>query len=358
MADTTFATGSAQAVKIYSALTFKEALEKTYINKFLGKKADDTNAVIVRKDDLEKSAGERIYYDLLMAATGAGVKGDNEIEDYEEEMTYHQDSVYIDQLRNAHSWRRMGQQRTLHNLRTDARANLSSWFARKYDEYMFRYLCGDTTINHGQAGTAPDSDHYIVCGDVTHTGTIATDEGNLSNNDQIALADLDFAKEKAKNVDPMVPPLMIDGEEMYIVVLHDYSATDLRLNVASSSYTTWETIQKYAAVRGSKNPLFTNALGVYRNMILYESNRIYSPVSNVRRNLLLGAQAGVFAVGSAYDKVDEKAYGKLPMSWAEYSRDAGNKKGVAVGCIFGMKKCVFNSKDYGTMVLTAYAAQH
>ena len=256
--DTAFASGSAQAVKLYSPLTFTEALKKTYIQKFLGKKGDKT-AIMVRLEDLEKAAGEEITYDLLMQATGAGVTGDNVLEDNEEEMTYYQDSVKIDQLRNAHSFRRMSQQRTLHNMRKDAMTNLSDWFAGKYDEYMFRYLCGDTSINHAQAGVAPDSDHYVVCGDVSHSGTIATDEASLGDNDQIALADLDFAKEKAKTITPPIRPVMVDGEEMYVVVLHPYSATDLRLNVAGSSYTTWDQIQRYANVRGSKNPLFTNS---------------------------------------------------------------------------------------------------
>ena len=93
-------------------------------------------------------------------------------------------------------------------------------------------------------------------------------------------------------------------------------------------------------------------------MILYEADRIYEPTSNVRRNLLLGAQAGVFAVGSAYDKIDRKIFGNLPMSWEEQFKDYRNKKGISVGCIFGMKACRFNSKNYGAMVITAYAAAH
>ena len=357
MADTEFASGSAQAVKIYSPLTFTEALKKTYIQKFLGKKGDK-NAIIVRLDDLEKAAGELIYYDLLMQSTGAGVTGDNQLEDYEEELVYYQDSVYINQLRNAHSFKRMSQQRTLHNLRKDAMSNLSDWFAGKYDDYMFRYLGGDTTISHGQDGVAPDTGHYIVTGDVTHSGTIATDEASLGSNDQLALADLDYAKEKAVTGTPPMRSVNIDGEEVFVVVLHHYSATDLRLNVVASTYTKWQDIQQHANLRGLKNPLFTNSLGVYRNMILYEDARVYSPTTNVRRNLFLGAQAGVFAVGSAYDKIDSKTFGNLPMSWEEDYRDYRNKKGIAAGCIFGMKACRFNSKNYGAMVITSYAAAH
>lgn len=279
--------------------------------------------------------------------------------DQEEALTYYQDDVIIDQLRNAHAFRRMSQQRTIHDLRSDAKANLSDWFADKFDTYMFNCLCGNTGHSFGQAATAPDSDHYVVSGDVSHTGVIATDEGNLGTNDQIQMADLDFAKEKAKTLSPLIRPVMIDGNEYYVVVLHSYSVTDVRLDVANSAYTSWPEIQMYANKRGLKNPIFDGSLGVYNGMVLFESTRIFEPVSNVRRNMFLGAQAGVFAVGNAYSKLQQSRTGKDNlMSWYEDSDDYGNENGIAVGCIFGMNKAVFNSKDYATIAITSYSAAH
>ncbi len=356
MAITQFGTNDAQTVKIWSTLTMREALKATLFKKFLGK---GKRAIIQRLTDLEKNAGDTIKYDLLMQMTGSGVTGDNRMRDNEEALTYYQDTVAINQLRNAHAFRRMSQQRTLHDLRMDAKTNLADWFADKFDDYMMRNLCGDTTLSHGQSAVAPDSTHYIVSGDVTRTGTIATDEASISNNDQVELADLDYAKESAKTLTPPIRPCVIDGEEYYVCVLHPYSVTDLRLDVAASSYTDWPTIQMYANKRGASNPIFTGALGVYNGVVLFESNRIYSPTSNVRRNLFLGAQAGVFAIGNAYDKLDQRKVGKDNlMSWFEEADDYGNEKGIAVGSIFGMKATRFNSKDYGKIVITSYAASH
>jgi N4-gp56 family major capsid protein len=244
-------------------------------------------------------------------------------------------------------------------MRSDAKTNLADWFAGKYDDYMFRYLCGDTSINHAQAGVAPDADHYILSGDVARTGVIATDEASLGSNDQISLADLDYAKESAKTLTPMLRPAMIDGTEYFVVVLHSYSVTDLRLDIANSAFTDWPTIQLYANKRGLDNPIFTGALGVYNGMILYESTRVFSPVANVRRNLFLGAQAGVFAEGNAYDTMEQQRVGKENMmSWYEETDDYGNEKGIAVGCIFGMKATRFNSKDFGKIVISSYSASH
>lgn len=279
--------------------------------------------------------------------------------DNEEALIYYQDNVSIDQLRNAHAFRRMSQQRTLHDMRMDAKTNLADWFAGKLDTYMFDYLCGNTTRNHAQAAVAPDSEHYIVSGDVENSGTIATDEASLGSNDQISLADMDYARESAKTITPMIRPAMIDGQEYFVVVLHPYSVTDIRLDVANSAYTDWPTIQMHANKRGLDNPLFTGALGVYNNMIMFESTRIYSPVSNVRRNLFLGAQAGVFAQGNAYDTMEQQRVGKDSlMSWYEETDDYGNEKGIAVGCIFGMKATRFNSKDFGKIVISSYSASH
>lgn len=357
MAFTAFGTNDSQTVKIWSKLLMKEALKATYFMKFLG---DGKRAIIQRLEELEKGAGDQIKYDLLMQMTNAGVEGDNRMKDNEEAMVYYQDSVLIDQLRNAHAFKRMSQQRTVHEMRSDAQANLSDWYAGKYDDYMFRYLGGDTGLSFaGNTGVVADTDHYTVTGTVSHTGTIATDEANLGSTSQIALSDLNFAKEKGKTITPPIRPAVVDGEEYNVVVLHPYSVTDLKLNIAASTYTNWADIQLYANRRGLKNPIFTGALGVYEGCILFEAQRIHSPSSNVRRNLMLGAQAGVFALGNAYKKTDQtKAGGKNLFSWNEEVTDYGNEKGVAVGSIFGMKKTRFNSKDYGCMTISSYSALH
>jgi N4-gp56 family major capsid protein len=351
MAVTAFGTNDAQTVKIWSSLTLREALKATMFNKIMG---TSKTSIIQKLTELEKGAGDQIKYDLLMQMTGAGVTGDNRMRDNEEALVYYQETVEIDQLRNAHAFRRMSQQRTLHDMRSDAKANLADWFAGKFDDYMFRTLCGDTTLAHPTACTAPTSNHIIYSGDAT-TETTAS----IGSNDQFSLADIDYAKEKAKTLTPPIRPTSVDGKEMYVVILHPYSVTDLRLDVANSAYVDWPTIQMMAASRGSSNAIFTGALGVYNNCILFESTRIHTAVANVRRNLFLGAQAGVFAMGGAYDSIEKNRVGKdNMMSWYEEADDYGNEKGISVGSIFGMNKSVFNSLDYGLITIESYSVAH
>ena len=198
MANTEFGLNSAQDVQIWSKATMREALKKTFFYKFLGK-SGDKKAIIQRMVDLEQNRGSTIKYDLLMQATGAGVTGDARLKGNEEALVYHQDSVVIDQLRHGHSFRNMSQQRTVHDLRTDAMDNLSDWFSGKFDDYMFRNLCGDTSLGHGQTAVAPDSDHVLYAGDATSTATV-------DSADLLTLADLDYAKEKAKTLTPPDSP--------------------------------------------------------------------------------------------------------------------------------------------------------
>ena len=361
MAVTHFGTNDAQAVKLWSSLTMREALKPTMAKKLMGMGA---RAIIQELTDLKSNAGDQIKYDLLMQMTGNGVTGDNRMRDNEEPLVYYQDSVKIDQLRNAHAFRRMSQQRTLHDMRMDAKSNLADWFAGKFDSYLFKYLCGDTTFSFaGNTPTAPDQDHTIISGDAASNATLTTAEASIGNNDQVSLADFDYAKESAKTLTPPIRPAQIEGGEYYVVILHPYSVTDIRLDVANSAYTDWPTIQMYANKRGLKNPIFTGALGVYNNMILMESQYIPSfagaAAATVRRNLFLGAQAGVFARGSAYDGIEKERMGSDNlMSWYEQTDDFGNEKAISVGSIFGIKDTVFNSKRYGIITISSYSASH
>ena len=45
-------------------------------------------------------------------------------------------------------------------------------------------------------------------------------------------------------------------------------------------------------------------------------------------------------------------------TWVEELFDYENELGVSAGLIFGLKKAVFNSADFATVVTSSYAAQH
>jgi N4-gp56 family major capsid protein len=106
------------------------------------------------------------------------------------------------------------------------------------------------------------------------------------------------------------------------------------------------------------NPIFSGALGVYNGVILHEAFRVSqgvnsstgAAISTVRRAVLCGAQSAFIGFGQNTSFKE--------MSWQEKLFDYGNQLGVKAGSIFGLKKAVFNSTDFGTVVVSSYAAAH
>lgn len=354
MAETLFGTDDVQTIKIWSKTTFYEALKNTTFKDLLG---PVKQAVIGQLTELEKGAGDSIKYDLLMKPTGRGVEGENDLEDNEEQMIYQQDSLGVNFIRQAHSFTGMTQQRTLHDLRSDAQQNLSGWGTKIMNSDCMRQLCGDTSLTFANTPVAVDSSHYVICGAQAHGTVLATQEALMGTSDQIDLLDLDYAKERAKTATPMCEEALFDGQKMYVAILNPFSVTDIRISTTAATVK-WQDIQQYANLRGLKNPIFSGALGVYNNIILLEDNDIYKSRTvgsgGIYRNLFLGKQAGVYAIANPYDQLDRKQVGKVWMSWAEQMRDYRRRKGIGVGLCFGIKACIFDGKSLGRMVMSAY----
>ena len=351
MADINFELNNPQAVKLWAAKAAKEAIKKTYLNKFTGK---DEDSLIQIFGDTNKSSGDRIRVPLEMALTGAGVSGDNTLEGNEEAITYYYDDLVINQKRHAVSVAgRMTEQRSLLPLRENARRRLQNWIAELLDYSLMNHLAGNTNAdgstllksNGNVAVTAPSS------GNIIYHGAGAASDASLSTTATFTIDLLDKGKEKAETSTPMIRPLMIDGEEKYVCFMHNYQVYDMRVSSATTTGQ-WFDINKAALMggEGSKNPIYTGALGEYNGIILHRSFRMPSMATNTRRAVLCGAQAGILAFGQ------ESGLNKL--TWVEEEKDYKNKFSVGAGLIYGLKKAVYNSADFATVVLATYAAAH
>lgn len=357
MASTEFGTLDAQTRKVWSSKLARESLGQTCFRKFVG---DGRNAIIQNHRDLESSAGDEIKYDLREQNRGSGVQGDSPLKNYEEKLQFYQDSVKINQLRQGHEFKAMSQQRTVHDLRSEAKEALKEWWSWTYDGLMFAYLAGTT-------GNGPEAVTDII----TDSGGPATGfAGNPlrapdasheydASAGTTGLADIDVLVELAKTVNPRIRPVNIDGGNYYVLVVHPYTAYMLRTETGD---TKWNVIQQRAAVSGSKNPIFTGALGVYNQTIIYESE--YVPIDTTSGsekcyNVFMGAQAGVFAMGNAYKKSRRSAMGGGSyFSWSEQLDDYDNSEGVGSGSVFGIQKSRFNSADHGVIRYTTGDASH
>lgn len=211
---------------------------------------------------------------------------------------------------------------------------------------MFNQLAGvstqtDTRYTGSQVPTAPTK--LIVGGSETaETSLSATTTHSLT------LRMLDKAVAQAKTMSPMIRPIMVGGKPHYVAFIHPNDTYQLRGQTSAGQ---WADIQR-AVMEGGKiadNPIFTGALGVYNGVILHESS--YVPVStkgsDYRRCIFAGAQAGIIAFGQGFSA--------NKMTWDEEMFDYGNKLGVSAGAIYGIKKAVFNSADFGVITMPVYS---
>jgi len=367
MAITTVGLNDAKAVKRWSAKLMVDIGKKAYFTKKFMGDGPDSPYPIQRLTDLESEAGDQISFDLSMQLKQEPTEGDDTLEGNEEALIDFTDTVYIDQARHGvNAGGRMTRKRTLHNLRTIARNRLSDYWSRVFDEQFFMYLSGgpntsDKSANYifkasytgrgNNAFTAPDADH-IVYGDGTTKATV-TAAG-------VVTADL-ISKVKTKadvqggGSDGLseLRPIMVEGEEHHCLVMHPWSAFDLR---TASGASNWLELQKAAAgATGNKSAIFKGALGLHDGVVLHSHKSVirygdYGAGSNVdaSRALFLGAQAGVIAFGSPGSG--------LRFDWHEETDDRGNQLVVTSNVIFGIKKCQFNSDDFGIISVDVAAA--
>ena len=152
-----------------------------------------------------------------------------------------------------------------------------------------------------------------------------------------------------------------NGREMsggrYVMYLHPNQVTDLRNSTSTGQ---WLDIQKTAMQGGnvSKNPIYTDAIGEYNNVILRKSPHVTqgvnsstgAAITSVRRAVLLGGQAAAIAFGQNGGAED--------YHWNEELLDHKRKLEVSVMTIWGIKKIVFASTDANTVIVSSYAAKH
>lgn len=360
----------AKAVKKYSGYLAVDTARKSYFNrKFMGV-GEDASMPIQMLPHLENDAGEQITYDLVMQLKMQPVEGDNTLEGKEEDLKLYTDNVYIDQMRGGvNTGGRMTRKRTLHDLRKIARKRQGEYWSRVFDELFFMYGSGARGINAdyifpttytglaNNAFAAPDSPNHIL-----YSGS-ATAKANLASTDKMTTGTVDRLVAKATMMGggttgiPQIQPIMIDGEEHYVLVMTPWDEYNMR---TASGTGGWLDIQKAAATaEGRKSPIFKGGLGMHNNVVLHSHKGVirfndYGAGANVSasRSLFMGTQAMVCAFGSPGTG--------LRFDWHEETRDNGNQVVITTSTILGVKKCRFTvdgtAYDFGIIAVDSAAA--
>lgn len=351
---TNFSVNDPLAVLTWSKKLSVEALAATQYGKFI---SSDANNIIQQKDEVSASAGTKITYGLRKQLTGTGIQGDGTLQGQEESLSVYSDALFVDQLRHAvNVGGRMSQQRVPFEVREEARLGLQDWYAGRFDTCFINQLSGntvqtDTRFTGNNATVAPTSGYITL-----PTGVAA--ETNLGSSNTFTLALIDTAVERAKlgiSSNPIIRPVKTKMGDMWVLIMHPSQVTDMRTSTTTGQ---WLDIQKAAMTGGevSDNPIFTGALGSYNQTVLHSDNRCIQTITSgafnasTRRAIFCGAQSGVIAFG--------RGDGKEQFTWVEELFDYANILGVSAGSIFGIKKAVYNSADFGVQIVSSYAATH
>jgi N4-gp56 family major capsid protein len=355
MATTSWGTNHPYAVKLWSKKLFHDVIGEDFWSTFMGEGSEN---MVQLKTDLQKGAGDTVYVGLRSLLTGDGIQGDSTLEGAEEALSVYRDAVVLNQLRHAvRSDGKMSEQRVPFSVREEARMGLKDWWTERLQQSLANQLAGNTdqanTKFTGNNSTiAPTATSRIIVG-----GGHAT-EGSLSatTTHALALSDLDravtIAKTAISGTRERIRPVSVDGKKYYVVFMHPYAIRQLRSGTGTGNFLDIEK-QILAGGKISDNPLMTRSSFVYGQAIVHEWSYLpevaasVSSAASYRRAVLCGAQSAVLAVGQ-----DNSA---SKMNWKEELFDYGNQLGVSAGMIFGLKKTVFNSVDYGTIVMSGFA---
>jgi N4-gp56 family major capsid protein len=150
-------------------------------------------------------------------------------------------------------------------------------------------------------------------------------------------------------------PIMVEGERWYLMLIDRMQKKQLQAD------TKWKNAQLYANVRGRKNWLFNGADGVWDGVVIKTTDLLHRRTGaggvtwpeafdttsdacasgfTVARSLFLGAQAACLA------------WGKMPVWKTGYEDPPHNTKyTVHTDKIYGIKKSIFNSVEFGCIVV-------
>lgn len=369
LAVTDFSQLSDARKKIWAAELWKAGRDESFWfrNSFIGANDDDINRPIHRVTKLtETERGLECVMQIVLDMQGDGTVGDNQLKNNEEALVNDAITIRIDMLRHGVKSRgKMAEQATVIRFAPTAKEKLTFWLSDKLDELMFLTVAGraytlkvdGTTRTNSQLPqlsfaadvAAPSSNRIMYAGS-------ATSEGTLTASDKMSWGTIVRARTFAER--KRIKPIRDGGKMYYAIVMSSEQRRDLVLDP------TYQTIVRSAGERGSKNPLFNNAMAVVDGVILYDHQKVFSTLGLGSSSkwgsggTVDGAQAQLIGAGSA-------GLATIGNMFAADSDDTdyGNRPGIAVGRKIGMLKPQFKSvfdsnsrEDFGVLTIKTAAA--
>ena len=406
--NTSVASNSALARKLYSVALFAQTQKQPGFARTLTGPAPSTGDAInklkaqtskdmpiVRITDLSKTAGDKVSVDIFGTIGGKPIVGDADAEGTGVALTNASMDIKIDLLTKAvDAGGKMSQQRTVHDLRNIAMANLTSYFARLEDQTSLVHLAGDRGFENSEDWVVPlasDGDfggimtnpvapptydsHYVVStnGLIRPTATYYTTD--VASTHVMTLEVIDSLRTMLDEATYPLQPVKIAD---------DPAAADEPMWVLYVSPRQWSSLLKQTngirafqqnawnrASYGSKHPLFKGEVGMWNGILVKKLNRAirFNATNSVTfstnaagatasgavkagltldRAILMGAQA----MATCYGKNKGSEY---HFDWLESPYNFGRAMEVAGDVMGGKAKIQFTlngvKKDHGVIVV-------
>lgn len=253
---------------------------------------------VVRVTDLSKTQGDQVTMDLFNVIGGKPLVGDVNAEGKGEKLTWSSQDARIDLLtKPVDAGGKMAQQRTVHQLRGIAMANLVGYFPRLENQQTLVHLAGARGSQAGVDWVVPrDTDaefadiminavkaptynrHFVVNAAAltqggAQLGSIATtDLLKLSHLDELMemIDDMEFPLQPVKIADDPAAEdeplfLLLTPPRVYHALLQDATAGN---NIRSFQQNAWN-----RASYGSKHPLFRGDVGMWNRILVRKMTR-------------------------------------------------------------------------------------
>lgn len=375
MAETNVASGSSIAVKHYSAALFANTLKGASAMENLAGPVEPSAAMekiagqtqpgmpIVRIDNLMKNAGDIVTLDLVDTVSGEPLMGDVNREGKGDTLSFSSMEIKIDLASKViDAGGSMSQQRTKHNLREIALAQLSGYFPRLDTQESLVHLAGARGSQTGTDWTIPLQSsanfasimvnpvkaptynrHFVVNGANLTAG--GQQLGSIVSTDQFKLMHLDNLRKRLDDMDQPLQSVKLAGDRaaqtskmwVFLATPNQYSI----LLAEGSLRAFQQNAVNRAAYLDTRHPLFAGEAGMWNGILVIKNERAirFLPGENtkivtaanaaaaaetdqainaslstgyaVERGLLLGAQA----LGVAYGKTGVSG---MQFGWKEH----------------------------------------
>lgn len=306
MAETNIPSGSSIAIKHYSAALFANTLKGTSaLENLMGpvdpqateKVSGQTSAglPIVRIDNLMKGAGDRVSLDLVDTIGGSPLMGDVNREGKGVPLSFTSMEIKIDLASKVvDAGGSMSQQRTKHNLRELALAQLSGYFPRLDLQESLVHLSGARGSQMGTDWTiplasAPDfaeimvnpvlaptyNRHLVVNGNNFTQG--GQQLGSITSADQLKLIHLDMLRKKLDDMDQPMQSVKLPGDPVassskFWVFLATPNQYSILLTSGELRAFQQNAINR-AAFMDKRHPLFAGEVGMWNGILVVKNER-------------------------------------------------------------------------------------